>query len=123
METLKKVVICVAVLVGIGFVILVCALRNRSQGRAQAKSSGPPFQWLNVTNGQTRQQLAQVLGAPTAHTISNVDVWRKRGATLRITYDEIGIATNVWLDGVWAFAVPNGEKQHSTNAATQKGVR
>jgi len=123
METLKRVLVCGAMLVGIGFVTLVYGLRDRSRGLGQAKSSGPPFQWLNVTTGQTRQQLSKALGAPTAHTISNVDVWQKRGGTLRVTYDEIGIATNVWLDGLWAFAVPNVEKQHSTNAAAQRGVR
>jgi hypothetical protein len=116
-------VICAAILAGIGFVVLVYGLRDRLQGHPQAKSSGPSFQWLNVTNGQTRQQLSQILGAPTAHTISNVDVWQKRGATLRVTYDEIGIATNVWLDGLWIFAFPNGKTQQSTNAAVQKGVR
>ena len=122
METLKRIMICGALLAGIGFVILAYALRHRLQDRAQAKGSGPPYQWLNVTNGQTRQQLFQLLGAPTEHPISNVDVWRKRGGTLRVTYDETGITTNVWLDGVWAFAFPNGETQ-STNAATQKNVR
>ncbi len=119
METLKKASISCAILVGFVFVALIYGLREKLPSFKQARSSGPPFQWLAVTNGERHEHLSQILGAPTERIPANVDVWRKRGGTLRVSYDENGIATNVWLEGVWALAVPSGEKEHRTNSTKQ----
>ena len=119
METLKKVLICSAIAVGIVFVAFIYSLRNRLRGSTEATTSGPPFEWLAVTNGETRQQLAHALGAPTRHSASNVDVWRKGNSTLRVTYDDNGRATNVWREGAWTLVVPVNENEHNTNALNQ----
>ncbi len=123
MEALRKVLICAAVLVGIAFLALSYALRARLPNSKRAHASGPPFEWLAVTNGETRQHLAHTLGAPTAQSPANVDVWRKGNGTLRVTYDENGRATNVWLDGAWTLVVPFKENQHKTNAGNQTNSR
>src|SRR2546423_8715481 len=117
MQTLKKVLICSAMLVGIVFVAFIYSLRNRLRGSTEATTSGPPFEWLAVTNGETRQQLAHALGAPATQSASNVDVWQQTNSMLRVTYDENGRATNVWRDGVWTLVVPFSENKHNTNAA------
>jgi hypothetical protein len=113
METLKKVFICSAILVGIVFFAFTYRLHDRFK---ETNTSNPPYQWLAVTNGETRQQLTQILGAPTGQSISNVDLWQKGNGTLRVTYNENGYATNVSLNGTWGFAVPFKENAHNTNA-------
>jgi len=120
METLKKVLICSAIVVGIVFVAFIYDFGQRLRGFKEANNSGAPFEWLAVTNGETRQQLAHALGAPIRQSASNVDLWRKGNATLRVTYDENDRATNVWREGVWTLVVPFDENEHNTNAANQR---
>ena len=119
MDTLKKVVVCSAVLVTIAFAGFIYALRDKLPNLKEAHASGPPFEWLAVTNGETRQQLALTLGAPSEQSGSNVDVWRKGNGILRVTYGEDGRATNVWREGAWTLTVPINENKHPTNAVNQ----
>jgi hypothetical protein len=123
METLKKVLISTAVLVGIVFVALIYGLREKLPGFSQARASGPPFEWLAVTNGETSKQLYQILGTPTEQSTSNADVWRKGGGTLRVTYNENGCVTNVWREGVWGLIVPFDEKERGKNVTNQTSVK
>jgi len=118
-ETLKKLLICSAMAVGIVFLVFTFGLGARLLGPRQAKASGAPFEWLAVTNGETRRQLAHALGAPTRQSAANAEVWQKGKATLRVTYDENDRATNVWLDGVWGLMVPFSENDHHRKAGNQ----
>jgi hypothetical protein len=129
METLKKVLICAAMLVVVGYFVLTYGLSHKVRGfkgvntPGKSFTSGAPFEWLAVTNGETRQQLAHTLGVPTEQSGSTIDVWRKGKSTLRVTYDESGRATNVWMDGAWTLVVPFNENEQHTNAADQTNVK
>jgi len=129
METLKKVLICTAMLVVVGFFVLTYGLSHKLRDFKRANTpgksftSGAPFEWLAVTNGETRQQLAHTLGIPAEQSGSAIDVWRKGKATLRVAYDENGRATNVWMDGDWMLVVPFDENEHRTNAVNQTNVK
>ena len=102
-------------LVGVVFIAFIYGLGDRLRGFKEGNGAGAPFEWLAVTNGESRQQLAHALGAPTRHSASNVDVWRKGNSTLRVTYDANGRATNVWREGAWTLVVPFNENEHNTN--------
>ncbi|MGA3285672.1 MAG: hypothetical protein ABSD57_14595 [Verrucomicrobiota bacterium] len=99
--------------------VLLCAALLPGCSRREANTSVAPFEWLAVTNGETRQQVADALGAPVEQPASSVDVWRKGDSTLRVTYDENGRATNIWRKGVWTLRVMYDENERVTNMVKQ----